>query len=360
MQSTRYGPRPDESAMMDWLAAVNSLASDAVLVTVARVEGSGPREPGAKMLVTAQAQFDTIGGGHLELRACEIAREMLGLPDSSLAAQRRLARFPLGPGLGQCCGGVVHLAFERVERNAHNVHFESLRDSPDRWRLVALDEPLPPSLHDRDGNCVAGPRQAVAARIDVRSPCHLMLDDEGKRWLVDPCLRHRAHLVLFGAGHVGASVVRALAELPCRVTWVDERDDQFPESLPANVTAEATDIPEAVVDAAPAGSAFLVMTHSHALDQRLSEAILRRADVLWFGLIGSKTKRMQFEHRLRERGIAPARLADMVCPVGIPGITGKEPAVIAASVCAQLLQVWEADRRRQQRASDTLAAVTAR
>ena len=168
-----------------------------------------------------------------------------------------------------------------------------------------------------------------------------MKDSAGGNWLVDPCIAYRPHLALFGAGHVGAAVVRALADLPCQVTWVDERDDVFPPDLPANVKIDITDTPEAVVDEAPAGSSFLVMTHSHALDQRLSEAILRRADAGWFGLIGSKTKRMQFEHRLRERGISSERLAGMVCPIGLPGINGKAPAVIAASVCAQLLLVWE-------------------
>lgn len=168
-----------------------------------------------------------------------------------------------------------------------------------------------------------------------------MQDSVGERWLIDPCLAHRPHLMLFGAGHVGAAIVHALADLPCHVTWVDEREDMFPDSLPANVKMEATDIPEALIDAAPAAASFLVMTHSHALDQRLSERILRRADAGWFGLIGSKTKRMQFENRLRERGIPSERLADMVCPIGIPGISGKAPAVIAASVCAQLLLVWE-------------------
>jgi xanthine dehydrogenase accessory factor len=149
--------------------------------------------------------------------------------------------------------------------------------------------------------------------------------------------------MLFGAGHVGAAVVRLLADLPCRVTWVDEREDLFPPVLPANVVAEATDLPEAVVREAPAGTSFLVMTHNHALDQRLSEAILRRpAHQDWFGLIGSDTKRKQFEHRLRDRGISRARLDDMVCPIGVPGIKGKEPAVIAVAVVAQLLMVWEA------------------
>jgi xanthine dehydrogenase accessory factor len=149
--------------------------------------------------------------------------------------------------------------------------------------------------------------------------------------------------MLFGAGHVGAAIVRLLADLPCRVTWVDEREDLFPPALPANVVAEATDLPEAMVDEAPAGTSFLVMTHNHALDQRLTEAILRRpAHQDWFGLIGSDTKRKQFEHRLRDRGISRARLDDMVCPIGVPGIEGKEPAVIAVAVVAQLLMVWEA------------------
>ena len=148
--------------------------------------------------------------------------------------------------------------------------------------------------------------------------------------------------MLFGAGHVGAAIVRALAELPCRVTWVDEREDLFPAAVPANVSVEATDIPEALVEEAAPGTTFLVMTHSHALDLRLSNAILSRPGQDWFGLIGSSTKRRQFEHRLRERGIANERIEAMVCPIGLPGIEGKAPAVIAASVAAQLLTVWEA------------------
>jgi xanthine dehydrogenase accessory factor len=168
-----------------------------------------------------------------------------------------------------------------------------------------------------------------------------MQDQNGTRWLIDPCFANHRHVMLFGAGHVGASLVRALGELPCNITWIDEREDMFPASMPNNVTTEATDTPETFVDHAPAGTFFLVMTHSHALDQRLAECILRRADIGWFGLIGSLTKRRQFEHRLRERGIDDARLAHMTCPIGIDGINGKEPAVIAASVCAQLLCLWD-------------------
>ncbi|HZW20570.1 xanthine dehydrogenase accessory protein XdhC [Noviherbaspirillum sp.] len=330
---------------MNWLAAIQLLAAreePAVLVTVASVEGSAPREPGAKMLVTRDSQFDTIGGGHMEMRACELARDMLEMSSALPASKRRLARFPLGPSLGQCCGGVVHLAFERVDHACYEGLNERWTRREDSWRVVALDDGSVPVLLVTPDETLPGSLPG----IDRERGCHVAKDAEGRRWLVDPCLAWRSHLVLFGAGHVGAAIVRALADLPCHVTWVDEREDMFPADVPANVAIEATDIPEAVVDSVPSGASYLVMTHSHALDQQLCEAILRRRDRGWFGLIGSKTKRMQFEHRLRERGIAAEELETMICPVGIPGISGKAPAVIAASVCAQLLQVWEEQAER--------------
>ena len=367
--------------MEDWLAiAANSAASSsaasspAVLVTVAIVEGSVPREPGAKMLVDGVRQWGTVGGGHLELRGAETARAMLAGGE-----RRRLERFPLGPSLGQCCGGVVHLAFELVDQ-AHLAALAARRHQ-DSWRLVLLDAPpamlpellpaplpawlsapLPePSLNvaldmspaatpdlallDADGHTIHGSAPVIPA-FDRAQGTHVLRDDQGRRWLADLVATPRAHLMLFGAGHVGAAIVRALADLPCRVTWVDERDDLFPPELPHNVAVEATDTPEALAQHAPAGTSFLVMTHSHALDQRLAETILKRANPGpghdWFGLIGSSTKRTQFERRLLERGVDRARLDAMVCPIGIPGIEGKLPAVIAVAVAAQLLMVWEA------------------
>jgi xanthine dehydrogenase accessory factor len=332
---------------MDWLSALDTLAprnTPAVLVTVAAVAGSAPRETGAKMLVTAVAQFDTIGGGHLEMRACEIARAMLANP---AAAPRRVERFPLGPSLGQCCGGVVHLAFECIvpaDRGCYAALAKRWRERQDSWRVVPLDAALAPTLVDREGTSVSGTQALPPFNREL--PCHLLQDEQGRQWLVDPCLAYRPHLVLFGAGHVGAAIVRALADLPCHVTWVDERDEMFPAIVPANVQIEITDTPEAVVDAVAADASFLVMTHSHALDQRLAETILKREDAGWFGLIGSATKRVQFERRLRERGIPADHLERMTCPIGLPGIDGKAPAVIAASVCAQLLLVWETMAQR--------------
>jgi xanthine dehydrogenase accessory factor len=319
-----------------------------VLVTVAVVEGSGPRAPGARMLVDALGTVDTIGGGHLELRATGIARAMLA--DGRL---RHLERFALGPSLGQCCGGVVQLVFESIDADqATKLATYASTARADCWRLSALDGDIASAMFDADGAQLSG---APSPRFARHRGTHIMQEQDGRRWLVDLLPAVREHLLLFGAGHVGAALVRALAPLPCHVTWVDERDDLFPAELPSNVTVEACDTPEALVASAPPGASYLVMTHSHALDQRLAETIMARADVGWFGLIGSLTKRRQFEHRLRARGVDQARLEAMVCPIGLPGIGDKSPAVIAASVCAQLLGVWEAARQSRAATPLTLA-----
>lgn len=317
--------------MDDWLATREG--ESAVLVTVAVVKGSVPREPGARMLVRADDFDGTIGGGHLEHRALDIARAML-----QRGEMRCFERFALGPSLGQCCGGVAWLAFERAD--SEQLDILRTRRALDTWRLVALDGASEWALFDDAGRHLAGAAStpSFAPAFDTR----VVEGEGGRRWLLDAVLAPRAHLMLFGAGHVGAAIVRALAPLPCRVTWVDEREDLFPAQVPANVTIEATDTPEALAARAAPGTSFLVMTHSHALDLRLCHAILSRASSDWFGLIGSDTKRRQFEARLRERGVDAARVERMVCPIGLPGIAGKAPAVIAASVAAQLLTEWDA------------------
>ena len=325
--------------MSAWLSALLAQQAPAILVTVAHAEGSVPREAGARMLVAADRLHDTIGGGHLEYVAERMARDMLAQPAEESSAQRRLERLPLGPTLGQCCGGVAFLAFERVEPAGH-AHFRDIAEALTRntavQRRLSLDSAAPPLLE---------PASAASTR--------LINDAQGARWLLDLCAPPAAQLYLFGAGHVGAAIVRAMAGLPCQIIWIDEREDQFPAQLPANVRMEATDTPEALVAAAPDHASFLVMTHSHALDQALAEAILRRERTGWFGLIGSSTKRISFERRLRQRGITDKRLADMVCPIGIPGIAGKEPAVIAIAVAAQLLQVWQAQAQAHTNAGAT-------
>lgn len=255
----------------------------AVLVTVSDVWGSAPREAGASMLVTADAIAGTIGGGHLEWRAIEAARGLLVSDD----ADGELA-LPLGPALTQCCGGQVRLRLHR---------------------LTEADRPaLERALSEQGG----------------RGPL----------------------LALFGAGHVGQAVVAALGPLPCRILWIDGRSDLLPAEPAGNITPRVEAEPAAAVDEVPAGSFVLVMTHSHPLDLDIVEAALRRTDLAWVGLIGSDTKRRRFESQLRARGVTQPIIDRLVCPIGIAGIEGKEPAVIAASVTAQLLIAFEAAARR--------------
>ena len=251
----------------------------ALLVQVEASQGSVPREAGAWMAVFGNASVGTIGGGNLEFQAVAQARAMLG---SSLPRQPAVSRrFALGPALGQCCGGVVDLCFEQVS---------------------ASDVP------------------ALAERL---------------RGGLTP-------VALFGGGHVGHALVQVLAPLPFQVTWIDSRDAVFPESVPEGVVCEHSGPPQAAVAGLAPGSRVLIMSFSHAEDLDVVTACLERqrtrADLPYIGLIGSKTKWATFKRRLEARGFAPAELAHITCPIGIPGIAGKEPEVIAVAVAAQLLQ----------------------
>ena len=247
----------------------------AIDVLIAAHQGSAPRETGTRMVVTPAEVLGTIGGGHLEWKAIEAARRLLARPD----APAETLDLPLGPALGQCCGGRVKLRLSRLTPEAL-----------DAWTL-------PPP---------------------------------------------RFHLQLHGAGHVGRAIVKLLTDIDGRVDWIDARPDEFPPHDPLeqpHITRIVSDAPEMEVAQAAPGTVFLVMTHRHDLDEALTEAILRRGDAAFCGLIGSATKRARFEHRMQERGIAPELLARMQCPIGVPGIVGKEPEVIAVAVVAQLLQL---------------------
>jgi len=264
-----------------WQQAVTELRQQqipAVLVSVDSIVGSTPREPGARMIVTAKQLYGTIGGGNLEYQACQIARNQL-----KRDAEDGLQRFPLGAGLGQCCGGLVNLMFERL-------------DADSDWAGISQEE-------------------------------------------------EKLELYLFGAGHVGSALVRSLCDLPIHINWIDTRDDMLPEAPPIGVNAICTDTPEAEVDAAASGSYFLVMTHDHSLDQRLCEQILRRDDYAYFGLIGSLAKRRNFETRMRRRGLDAQKFKRMTCPIGIGDISSKQPAQIAIAVAAEILQVYDRQLR---------------
>lgn len=321
--------------MHDWIdQALWSLdrGQALVLVSVAWVQGSTPREAGAKLLISDERQWFTIGGGHLEWIAADIARKRLHAEN---VPARWIERLSLGPSLGQCCGGMVHLLFERLEASDRS-WLEALRD-----RLV-LGQAMVRRVSLTQRGALAQVQIDEAPVLESSDECPdklLTQDEQGAMLYVERIAPATQHIVIFGAGHVGQALVHILGTLPCRVTWVDEREEMFPAELPANVQIESTDTPEAIIDQAPPQSCFLIMTHDHALDQRLCEHLLRRDDVAYLGLIGSLTKRRKFEHRFRARGLSEERYRRIVCPIGEPGIVGKQPAVIAVAVAAQLLRV---------------------
>ncbi len=160
--------------------------------------------------------------------------------------------------------------------------------------------------------------------------------------LFEPMGQPQAHIAVFGAGHVGRALVPLLASLPCRVRWIDSREHEFPALLPDGVEKVVNDEVLDEVERMPPGSHFIVMTHNHPLDLELTAAILARNDFAYFGLIGSKTKRVKFEHRLRERGVDAERLQRMRCPMGLEQVKGKLPAEIAISIAGEVIATYNA------------------
>jgi len=268
-----------ELRLRDRAAAWLAEGEPAVVVEIVAVRGSVPRGVGTRMLVGVDAALGTIGGGHLELKAISAARAALA---SGHVAPRSEQSFALGPSLGQCCGGALTLAFA----------------------------PL-------DAAALSG-------------------------W---PASVPLFHLQLHGAGHVGRAIGTLLATLDVDVDWFDERDEGFPDATtlgspwPDHIRRISVDTVEREVAHAPPGAFYLVLTHEHALDLRITEAILRRDDFAFCGLIGSRTKRATFSRRLAERGVAPDAIERLTCPIGAVGIAGRAPEIIAVAAVAELLRV---------------------
>jgi xanthine dehydrogenase accessory factor len=251
--------------------------ADAILVSVQSTRGSVPRDVGAWMAVFANQIVGTVGGGHLEFDAIAFARQC-----ELQVGEEVTQRYALGPSLGQCCGGEVHLRFERV--GAADV----------------------PKLNNR-----------------LRSAY--------------------TPVALFGGGHVGSALIDVLGNLPFSVRWIDSRDEIFPPIASENVRCEHSDPVDRAVKDLAHGSRVLVMSFSHAEDLDIVGACLARqraqGDLPYVGLIGSKTKWSSFRQRLQHRGFTEAEIAHITCPIGVPGIADKRPEVIAVGVAAQLLQV---------------------
>lgn len=253
----------------NWSQAVNELSTKGeayVLVTILGVRGSVPRDSGTKMVIAADNIYDTIGGGHLEFKTISIAQQLL--KDEN--RQYHIEYFPLGPSLGQCCGGSINILFERFPASAVNI-------------------------------------------------------------------------MLFGAGHVGLALVGILAGLPCRVRWVDKRENQFPAQMASNITPVTSEAPMDEVETMPANSYYIVMTHNHQLDFEICEAILRRGDFRHLGVIGSDTKWKRFQQRFAHRGFEQESIARISCPTGLSQIPGKHPMEVAISIAGEIIVLYHRD-----------------
>lgn len=346
--------------MSDWIDSLlrqTHAGTASVLISVISTNGSCPRDAGTRMLVSADACLGTIGGGHLEFKAVDIAHQLL----ASASTDVRVERFPLGARVGQCCGGLVYLSFEYIPEvrpgwvsllgqlrhagqgavmvNSLETGAGSSANASASSRLIVTEDSCLGELADTVQHQLAVKRALEL----LKSPAAVHVVQEGKllfETLGSPLLQ----FAVFGAGHVGKALVHLFSSLSCQVHWFDSREDQFPKTVPDNVSVNVVDTIECEVDELQPGTFVVVMTHSHALDLAICERMLKRSDLGWCGLIGSVSKRRQFEKRLIACGVSESSLAKLVCPIGIDGISGKQPAQIAVAVTAQLLLAAQSDQ----------------
>jgi xanthine dehydrogenase accessory factor len=314
-----------------WPARLHTMlgSGPCVLVSIVNVRGSAPRALGSRMLVAQDEFSGSIGGGRLEYQALAEAREMLGQDHKELC---RISSYGLGPALEQCCGGAVTLHYERFVSPGPDwlqAFCNHPLDGAEQRLATSVDSELPSMLHTgTQSNDADSPSE----------PGGIGLVQTGEQqWLVEDLAQGGLDLHLFGAGHIGKAVADILETLPIRLHWYDQRVAEFPLARPVNLVQMEHGDPVAAVSQAKDQDLFLVMTHSHQLDEDICHAVLSRDNFGWLGLIGSRTKRARFVKRLADRGISEDRLERLECPVGLPGLSGKRPATIAVAIAAQLL-----------------------
>jgi xanthine dehydrogenase accessory factor len=334
----------------EWIDELSDLTASGervVVVTVAGIRGSAPREVGAKMIVTQNETLGTIGGGQLEYQCTRLAFDMLGDDETPT-----LRKFPLGSSMGQCCGGVVDILFEPIA-SVLPAWLQDLR------ALHGQRKPAVTATHlaGEHRKCVITAdsvygESADTLGLDIIGRARYGLDtgriaQRSDDWFLELVIGSDLNIAVFGAGHVGAAVVQSLASLDCNIRWVDSRRNMM-RHAPKNVRAIEASDPSLEVAAMPPGSCYLVMTHSHAIDFDICDRILRRHDAAYCGLIGSQSKRRRFEKRYRSQGMSDTVLDQLVCPIGVAGISGKKPAEIAVAASAEILQAYEKVRRNAE------------
>jgi len=329
--------------MNEWieeLCDLTAAGNRVVLVTVAGIRGSSPREVGAKMIVTSEATVGTIGGGQLEYQCTRIASDMFDAEEQAI-----VRKFSLGASMGQCCGGVVDILFEPISSGlpAWLQDIRGLHGQREQAAIVTGIGPDARKFVVTADNQFGSDDKDVPAAI-VESAREGLADSKGSYrvddWFVEAIIGSDFNIAVFGAGHVGSAVVALLSSLDCNIRWIDSRRNIF-RNTPSSVRAIESSDPALEVAAMPLESCYLVMTHSHAIDFEICDRILRRGDATYCGLIGSVSKRRRFEKRYREQGMLQAVIDRLVCPIGIDGISGKKPAEIAVSAAAEVLRAYE-------------------
>lgn len=288
-----------------WQPLARSLSANqpVVLVLVQEARGSVPRGSGAGLVVRPDgAFFGTIGGGALEWEALARAGKFF---DSGKLFE--LQQVPLGPNLGQCCGGHVTLSYEI-------------------WTPDRLDEASQLAEAERAGRFETVKEQTASGPVTRTITATGGTEHFGE----DSVL-----VAIFGAGHVGKALMKSLSLLPAQIVWIDSRADMFPGLVPDNVIMQALPDPRAILPDLAKETAIIILTHSHAQDLSILEAALK-AGFPFVGVIGSKTKRARFESMLLKSGLEEGLARSFHCPIGIPGLENKHPSVIAASVSAQI------------------------
>ena len=301
------------------LASAIKAHGPVVRVVVASVAGLAPREVGAAMLIWADGQLGTIGGGALEWEATARARAMTGAA--------RVDRLPLGPALGQCCGGAVTLVSERFDT--------APQDGLVFARRIDGGSAMP----------LAVKRLVTAARSEGLRPAAQLLDG----WMIEPISRPERAIWIWGAGHVGRAIVDVLVPLPdLAITWIDTGKTRFPADIPKTVTQVVAADPGTLVSHAPPDAEHLILTFSHEIDLDLCHRLLVHGFARC-GLIGSATKWARFQARLASLGHSSMEIARIDCPIGDPGL-GKHPQAIAVGVAATLLKNQSAITAAKDRA----------
>lgn len=322
--------------MIGWLQQLSELQATlstqqhGVMVTVARVRGSAPREVGARMWVTNDTVRGTIGGGELEYQCQAISKALLNDDNVDNAFVRN---FPLGSNCGQCCGGVV------------DVLFETFNATPFDWQQQ-VNEAL---ALGQSGYLTTSLSEDAGYKIFKKND-----PGSSKTTMVEHIQPATAAIAIFGTGHVGTALVNILTQTSYQVICIDNRPQQLPLDASSNIQSTYQKQPATYVNALPANAACVVMTHSHALDFDICASMLKRDDLSFYGLIGSQSKRQRFNRLFRQAELDEVQINRLTCPVGDTAVTSKRPGDIAITIAAQLLRHLEAAAQTNQ--SDTTHA----